>query len=265
MKFENQIEFIDRSAYYLLNDAALLDLNIPIHLNNELKANAFVHFANPDFAKTLIVEGGAVSLNDVYEVKHSSHEKSTNLLHLVGNGSFLSFLGFVSKLKVLPNQFPMKWSSIGKIYSAKNTELPGLFGSAQSTAVQVFLADKTTIQSDESYNNTIKIIEDLYKSLDIHFRIVKVSADKLTQPESRKVCIEMFSSNLQKYIEVGHLSDYSDYMSKRLLFCYDEKKKNKFPFLCGGTVMNVSRVLAILLESNKGNISHFKSLFCNKN
>lgn len=261
--FDHQVEFINRTVYYLLNDAAILDANIPLYFSHKLKLNDFIQFSNMDFAKTLIVEGGAVSLDDVYEVKHISHEKSTNFLHLVGNGSFLSFLGFITKLRLSPSYFPLKWLSIGKIYSAKNNALPGLFGATQSSAVQVFLANKPK-HEDELFDETVDIIEELYQKFDIHFRIVRVSADNLAQSEQKKIQIEMFSPYLQKYIEVGHLSSYSDYISKRLLFCYEENKKIEFSSISGGTIINITKVLAILLETYKGNIRHLRYVFDNK-
>lgn len=257
LAFENQIDFIDKAVYYLLKDAAWLDLKVPFYCIDHFKREGFIQFGNADFAKTVIVEGGAVPLSDVFELKHSSHEKNQNLLHLVGNGSLLSFLGFVTKLKVNTTKFPLKWISTGKIYSPVSNDLPGLLGTIQSTAVQVFVAGQKN-ETEESFNETLEMVRKLYESLDFHFRFVQEGAAQLSQPERRRIRIEMFSPHLQQYVEVGNLSDYSDYISKRLLFCYEVGKQIHFPFVIGGTVMNITRVLAIMLESTNGDLSHLK-------
>lgn len=254
LEYENQIAYYDESAYFLKNEAAQLDLHFPLHCVDFFRERQFIQFSNPDFAKTLIIEGGALPLDDFYEVKHSSHEKCLNLLQLVGGGSMLSYLGFIAKLKVYRNHFPFRWIATGKQYTVKcgNNAL-GLFDVCQSTCVQAFLVG-TQEQMEENFGSTMKEVQQLYESIGVHFRTVYVAANELEPAECLSVRFEMYSPHLQRYIEVGRLSHFSDYISKRILFNYDENKKSHFPHIVAGTVCNVTRVLAILLETNQGEI-----------
>lgn len=251
LMYEDQIDYFDETAYYLKGDAAKTDLLFPLNCVDYFRQNGFVQFSNPDFAKTVLVEGGATSLNDVYEVQHDDDEKCSNLVHLVGNGSMLSFLGFIAKLKIAETQLPLQWVSTGKIYiPARPSEL-GLYNTCQSTAVQVFAAG-TKEQLHEKFNKTLEIFCKFYESTNLHFRVVCAPASELHPAECYKVRIEIFSPHLQRYIEVGSLSNYSDYISKRILFCYDKNKIHWFPHLLSGTFCNVTKLLAILLETNDG-------------
>lgn len=254
LEYENQIEYYDESAYYLKEEAAQFDLHFPLYCVDFFRERNFIQFSNPDFAKTVLVEGGAVPLDEVYEVRHETHEKCTNLLHLVGGGSMLSYLGFIAKLKVFSTQFPLRWICAGKQYMPKGeTHGMGLLDVCQSTCVHAFLAG-TQEQMDSQFEETIKHTQQLYESLGVHFRAMYVAADELRPAECLSVRFEMYSPHLQRYVEVGQLSHFSDYISKRILFNYDENKKSQFPHIVTGTVCNVTKVLAILLENNRGQI-----------
>lgn len=246
---ETQIDYYNETAFYLKNDAAQFDLYFPMNCIDYLRSRGFVHFSNPDFARTLIVEGAAESLDSVYEVRHHLNEKCTNLVHLVGNGSMMSFLGFISKLTVYPTQLPLQWVATGKVYVPKKSSDLGLLDACQSTAVQIFRAG-TKEQMEEQFANTLDLLCELYKRLNVHFRVVYVPASELAYAECRKVRVEMYSPHFQRYFEIGSVSNYSDYISKRILFNYEQDKKSQFPHIVGATVCNVTRLIAILLESN---------------
>lgn len=254
----DQVEFYDKTAFYLKDNAAEFDLNFPFRCIEHFRRHNFIQFSNPDFAKSLIVEGGAVDLNDVYEVKHISHETCSNVLHLVGSASMLSFLGFVTKLHVFPTQLPFRWISHGRLYSAKDNDMPGLFGAHQRTAVQVFMADKIDAECN-LFEHTLELTQKVYEALDVQFRLVQVAASELEPAESRKIRIEMFSRELNRFIEVGHLSDYRDYISHRLLFCFEEDGISKFPRIIGGTLFDITKILAILIGNNNGNLQKYRN------
>lgn len=254
LEYSDQIEFVDESAFYLKNDAAQFDMHFPYHCVDVFRDRDFVEFSNPDFARTIAVEAGAVPLDEVYEVKRRIEIEDTNHLHLVGAGSILSFLGFVAKLLVPPTQFPFRWIATGKqYYPPKSNANGGLFNVCQSTCVQTFLAG-TRDQMEHEFGETLKLMQELYESFDMHFRMVQIGADELKLAESQGVRFEMFSSHLQRYVEVGRLSHFSNFISKRILFNYPENKKSQFPDVIAGTVCNATRMLAILLENNDGRV-----------
>ncbi|KAJ8971589.1 hypothetical protein NQ317_002872, partial [Molorchus minor] len=60
----------------------------------------------------------------------------------------------------------------------------------------------------------------------------------------------MYSNHLKRYVEVGNVSLYDSYLSKRLLFTYTVNKDRKYPKVVGGTLLNVPKLLACVLENN---------------
>lgn len=255
LNYDDLIKFVNETCYYLQHEAATFDLNFPLVCVDFFRQHGFEQFSNADFAKTIIVEGGGVQLTNLYEVIHDFHENYSNLVHLVGNGSWLSFLSFIAKTKIHKTILPLEHVSTGKIYRQPINKDLGLFDASQSTAVQIFSAG-TEQQVHQRFEIALALITQIYETLNIHFRIVNVPAHQLQSAECFAVHIEMYSPSLKKYVEVGNLSHFSDYISYRLRFqCEKDETKSQYkPHIFGGTVCNVTKLLPIILESYNGKI-----------
>lgn len=256
---EHLIRYFNESCYFLENQAANFDLTFPMECIKYFQRHKFQPFCNGDFVKTIVAEGAAEALDQLYEVPHEFHENYTNLVHLVGAGSWLSFIGYIAKFKVDKGLLPLRFVSSGRVYRPpSNDNRFDLFDVAQSTAVHIFLADIEQ-QINERFDSTLKLIIDIYRSIGIHFRVVRVPSYQLKAAECYAVRIEMYSASRKQYIEVGNLSHYSNYISNRLRFMC-EKDSYKPHILCG-TICNVTKLLAISLETYDGNIPNCNRIF----
>lgn len=253
LAFENAIEYHNETSYFLKGDAAKFDQTFGLHCLNHFRQQHFIQFSNPDFVQTPILEAVGMTGEGFYEVSEKSDDP-TKLIHLVGNSSMHAFMGFITRLRVYNSLLPLQWVATGRIYHHIEQNEPSLYDVCQSSVVQVFQAGAEE-QMIQQFDDTLKLIFNLFKELDVHFRIVYVPAKELGPAESLAARIEMFSPNSQRYVEVGNLSYYGDYISKRLLFSYvkdSEKKIIDFPHIVSGTVCNLTRILAIILETYNG-------------
>lgn len=249
------IKYINESSYYLKGAAARFDLLFPIRCTEYFEHNKFTLFNNPDFARTVVIEGAGVPLEKIFLIPRHYHENFTNLIHLPGNGSMMSFLGFLANIIFECSLMPMQWVAAGKVYKPTDENSMGLYDVAQSTAVQVFIVC-TKHQAEQKYSKTLDLILELLKTLNIHFRVVNVAAKDLHSTECFATSIEMYALNLRKYIEIGRISNYGDFISRRLNFhsTGDKKLIGQKPNIISATVCNVTKLLAIILETNNGEI-----------
>ncbi|XP_055325073.1 serine--tRNA synthetase-like protein Slimp [Sitodiplosis mosellana] len=254
LAYEDSIEYYSNTAYFLKGDAAKFDNSFSNYCINYFRKHNFIDFSNPDFAKTILVEGAGLPLEKFYEVPHELDVHHTNWMHLVGNSSMLSFLGYAIKLRVWGKYIPLQWISAGRTYSRTNQDTFSLYNVSQSSTVQIFQAGSEE-QMLHKFKETLAMITQLFQKLDVHFRILYTPAKELNLAESLSAKIEMFSPHSKKYIEVGNLNYYSDYISKRLLFSYVKDRETNeigFAHIVSGTVCNLTRILAIILETNNG-------------
>lgn len=258
----NHVEFYDKYTYYLRGEAAQVDALLPMFGADFFKSRNFTLFRNPEFATTLMTDAALTAGGDLFTTLDCEEAETSNRLHLVGACSVHSFLGFVTRLKVFGTLLPMKWITTGRIYDRLAAGQHGLFDACQSTAMQVFVAANKE-QMANVFADTLNDMRQFYDAIGIHYRVVEVPANELKWSACYAIRIEMFSPHRRQYVEVGQLIDYSDFLSKRLMFYYEkDKKKNEVGHLhvLSGTVCNVTRLIAIVLETFSGQVpSHLLS------
>lgn len=255
LAYAESIKYINESSYYLKGAAAQFDLLFPIRCTEYFEHNNFTLFKNPDFVRTVVIEGAGVPLEKTFLIPRHYHEHFTNLIHLSGNGSMLSFLGFLCNIIFDCSLMPMQWVATGKMYQPTVENSMGLYDVAQSTGVQVFIVC-TQKQVEQKYFQTLNLIVELLKTLNFHYRVVHVAAKDLHSTECFATSIEMYAPSLRRYIEIGRISNYGDFISRRLNFhsAGDKKFVGQKPNIVSATVFNVTKVLAITLETNNGQI-----------
>lgn len=251
----NLLKHTQNGNYYLKGDAALFELGSKYYFSGILKQNSYTQFSNPDFSKSLIIEGCGVDHTDPNATFILHHNEDTkvnvdNRLHLTGAGSLFSFLAYYAKNILHGKSLPLKYFSLGRQYMPSNSTEASLLHASQSSAVQLFGITKSGTDADIMLQETIETVKKAYGELGYHFRLSYVPACELKMWESLRVSIEMYLCSLQSYIEIGNISISGDFICKRLMIMYDYEKQHRFPHLISGTVLNVPKFLACVLEQD---------------
>lgn len=252
----NIIDFKKNENYYLLGNGAMFELGAKFYFSKILKDSSFVQFSNPDFVKSMIIEGcGKDHTNpDISFILHHNEDNKVNVdsrLHLTGGGSLCSFLAYHAKNIMYAKVLPLKYFTMGRQYVPAVSNEDSLFNVSQSSVIEMFGITKTEQDQDAFLEEVIDILKLAYTKLGYHFRLSLVSAEKLEMWESLRVAVEMYSTSLKDYVEVGNVSLSGNFISKRLMFMYKENNENKFPCLISGTVLNVPKLLACALEQDE--------------
>ncbi|KAI5632342.1 zinc-finger double-stranded RNA-binding domain-containing protein [Phthorimaea operculella] len=253
------IKFKKNENYYLTGDAAIFELGAKFYFNDLLRKHGFIQFSNPDFVKSVIVEGCGTdhtSPDATFILHHNEDSKVNpdNRLHLTGGGSLASYFAYLAKNVLPPKAFPLKYLSMGRQYIPSPSDEDSLFHVSQSTVVQFFGATKSAADLDAYLDEMIEFLKAAYCKLGYHYQLSLLPANKLQSWESLRVVVEMYSSSLTSYVEVANISLSGDYISKRLLLTFVENKESKFPLIISGTILNVPKLLGCVLEQD----SYFK-------
>lgn len=245
------IEFYDPTCYFMKGEAAKFDVFMPMEVLNQYQRKGFINFSIPDFTRSIIAQAAGVDTSELFLLKEDDIENKLNLLHLTGNGSFLNYLSFVTKLSIYPTLLPLKLICTGKQYDARNHfDHQDLYNVVQSTCCQTFVTTTDASSFDEIMNEQIDHFKKIFEPFNQHFRIIYYPADALRLSESCKIGVEMFSPSRNNYVEVGNFSYYGDFISKRLLFNFKIGKEFHFPHIYSGTAVNVMKLLLVLIENS---------------
>ncbi|XP_020817589.1 serine--tRNA synthetase-like protein Slimp [Drosophila serrata] len=253
LAIKDLIHFVDNNRYYLMEHAAHFDVNAMQSLARYfVKHGDFIQTANPDFVRCVLLEANATPMDDYYLVKEEHLQNKINTAYLTGGAAFESYLGAMTKLCIYPSVLPLRYVCCGRSYSRAEAKLygpdPNLYTATQTNAVQSFVATQTSDEADVEMEQILSLTIDFYKALDIPFRIAYAPAATLTPAESLRAVIEVYAPSLQRYVCVGRISNYGDFVSKRILFSTRRGKNYDFLHLVGGPVLYTSRLIAALLE-----------------
>ncbi|XP_072934465.1 serine--tRNA synthetase-like protein Slimp [Epargyreus clarus] len=251
----NLLNFTKNENYYLKSDAAIFELGAKFYFSQALKENNFVQFSNPDFVKSIIVEGCGEDHTDADSTFILHHNEDTKMnidsrLHLTGAGSLFSFFAYHAKNVLHGKVLPLKYFAMGRNYKPSPEDEDCLFHVSQASVIQIFEVTKSADDLENLLQEVSEVVKKCYKDLGYHFRLSILPADKLYMWESLRVAIEMYSTSLNSYVEVGNISVSGDFISKRLMYTYTEDKESRFPHILSGTLLNVPKFLACVLEQD---------------
>lgn len=245
------LNYINSYACFLKSDAALFELHLLNKTREYLEKSGYVQFISPSFCRSIVSEGCGVEPSELLCIEEDESADSVNKLHFCGGSSLPSFMAYFARHTVLPNILPIRYFSLGKKYQASSESAEkSLFSLTQQSVVSVFVA---TTDEENCLESIIDDVTAIYQEFGHHFKLLLLPACQLDKVESLHVSIQMFSNFLGQYVEVGNISVYNNYLSKRLLFTYTENNENKirkYPKIISGTVVNIPKILGCVLENN---------------
>lgn len=253
------LEYKSPMQYYLCNDAALFELGVLSYAGKIFNADNMIRVAGADFSRSLVIDGSGLNHEDPADAfiidNHSDVDKnSPNRMHLVGGASLISFLAMHAKQLINPTHFPVAYFSTGRQYTPfrPGSNPIGLFTVCQTSAALAFILvkDAKSKEYNEQFERLLNVVSKLYDNICDHYQIVLRPSPELRPWESMRVSFELWSPFSKQYIEVGHISAYGEYFSKRLLIGYKSTNELAFPSVISGTVLSVPRLLGCLLEQN---------------
>ncbi|ESO82025.1 hypothetical protein LOTGIDRAFT_170435 [Lottia gigantea] len=242
---------IGPKSFYLKGDLALCELELIDKTKKFLQQNGMTTFLLPDKVRSIIMEGCGFDVDsDKILTIHDPDPRESKVIdehHLQGN-SVQSFVAFLMRQMVDNSQLPLKYFSVGSRY-VSGTELPGLFGGHQYANAVIFGASLSETESSNLFQEYSELIWSFLESFNLPIRQILVPVQDLSLSESLRSEFQMWSPSLEDFVNMGYLCMCDDFVSRRLMCLHDSKKEGSmFVHMIGGEVINITNLLALMLE-----------------
>ncbi|KAF9454068.1 seryl-tRNA synthetase [Macrolepiota fuliginosa MF-IS2] len=287
LDFESGSVVTGSSWYYLLNEAALLEMALVKYALNIAVESGFTPVVTPDVVRADIAArcgfqprepGGAAS--QMYHIANhhhipppSSSQTTTSTpthppapeLVLAGTAEIPLAGMFVNKIYP-SDQLPLKVVGVGHAFRSEagaSAESRGLYRVHQFTKVELFAV--TAEDQSESMMESVKDIQKrILEGLGLSFRILDMPSEELGASAYRKYDMEAWMPGRQTWGEISSLSNCTDYQARRLHIRYrpltpkgstpSENKKAQsgvlpFAHTLNGTAAAIPRLIVALLEN----------------
>ncbi|KAA0038695.1 serine--tRNA ligase [Cucumis melo var. makuwa] len=260
--FDAAAEVSGSKFYYLKNAAVTLELGLINWTLSEVMKRGFTPLITPEIVRSTVVEKCGFQPRgentQVYSIEGSDQ-------CLIGTAEIP--VGGIHMDSILSeSSLPLKYVAYSHCFrteaGAAGAATRGLYRVHQFSKVEMFIFCRPE-ESESYHEELIRIEEDLFSSLGLHFKTLDMASADLGAPAYRKFDVEAWMPGLGRYGEISSASNCTDYQSRRLGIRYRPQepvpstlKKGKgnlaptqFVHTLNATACAVPRMIVCLLEN----------------
>ncbi|CAI2166324.1 17773_t:CDS:1 [Funneliformis geosporum] len=240
------------SWYYLMNEGALLELALIQYGIEKAIQKGFKPIITPDVIKSEFSDACGFQPRDSENLSQNyfiSNESSQNLI--LSATAEIPLAGLYSNKILSHKELPIKLVGFGRAFraeaGARGIDTKGLYRVHQFSKVELFTFTRHD-QSDEMFEEIIKLQEEIYKDLGLCFRVMDMPTCELGASAYRKYDMEVWMPGRGRWGEISSASNCTDYQSRRLNIRY-KSNTTEFVHTLNGTAIAVPRLIIALLEN----------------
>ena len=252
--FEAGARVAGQKFYFLKNEAAVLELALQRFALDRVLAEGFTAYVTPDLARPEIVDGLGYAPRgpetQIYSLANAD-------LCLIGTAEIP--LGGLHAGQILEEaELPRLVAGISHCFRTEagshGRESKGLYRVHQFTKVEMFAFARPE-DSEAVHERILGVEEDLFRTLEIPYRVIDVAAGDLGAPAWRKFDLEAWMPGRGEegdWGEVTSASNCTDYQARNLKVRFRRKGGgNELVHMLNGTALANSRALIALLENHQ--------------
>ncbi len=237
-------------TYYLKNDLVLLNLALIQFALDRLIAKGYTPFWTPYFIKHEVMEKAA-ELADFEEQLYKL--EGTDLYLIATSEQTLAALHMGEILH--PKSLPLKYTAYSACFrreaGSHGKDTKGIFRIHQFDKIEQYVYCKPE-ESWKFHEEMIKITEEIFKELEIPYRIVNIASGEMNDNAAKKYDLEGWFPAQDTYRELVSCSNCTDYQARKLgirVGIHGEDKE--VVHTLNSTAIATERTICCLLENHQ--------------
>ena len=238
-----------RRFYFLTGDLARLELALINYAVDSLYQKKYVLTIPPFFMNREAYEG-VVDLNDFEDVMYKIEDEDFYLIATSEHPLTSRFKDEILELKEEPLRYAGVSTNFRKEVGAHGISDRGIWRVHQFAKIEQIIIckpDESKDMHEELLNNAIE----LFKGLEIPFRVVDICTGDIGTVASRKYDLEAWMPAAQQWKEIVSASNCKSYQSVRLNMRYRTPEGTDYPHTLNSTAIATTRALAAILENHQ--------------
>jgi seryl-tRNA synthetase len=242
--------------YYFKREVALLELALTQYAFKIATSHGFIPIITPDLAKREILDNMGYNprgeSTQVYNIENSD-------LSLIGTAE-ITMGGYHAGEILKEEDLPKKYVALSHCFRTEAGSYSkfskGIFRVHQFTKVEMF-EYVTPDKSEEAHKEVLEIEKEIFKGLDIPFRVIDHCTADLGAPSYRTYDLEAWmpgkpnkDGSMGDWAEITSTSNCTDYQSRALNIKYQQKDGTKdYVHMINGTAVAMTRPIIAILEN----------------
>ena len=233
--------------YYLKNRLVKLELALVNYAVDFLSERGF-SIVEPPFMLTHKAMEGAT---DMETFKDTLYKIEGEDLYLVSTSEHPIASMFLDET-MEENDLPVRMAGVSPCFrreaGAHGKDTKGIFRVHQFTKIEQFVFCRPE-DSWDFLEELLKNAEDIYRSLNIPYRVVNICSGDLGNLAAKKYDIEAWFPSQGRFREVVSASNDTDYQARSLNVKYRTKEGNRFVHTLNSTAIATTRTLVAIMEN----------------
>ena len=236
--------------YYLKNDLVMLDFALMKFALDFLKERGYTIMEPPLMLRRKAMEG-AVSFSDFEDMLYKIEGED---LYMIATSEH-ALAGYHMDETLDTQKLPLRYAGISPCFrkeaGSHGQDTKGIFRVHQFNKIEQFIFS-TKDQSWEEHEKLLKNAEDLFKALELPYRVVNVCTGDIGAVAAKKYDIEVWMPHQKAFREMVSCSNCTGYQSRKLNIKHGKEGGEKhLVHTLNSTAIATSRAIVAILENNQ--------------
>ena len=249
LDFEAGAKVSGSQFYYLKGDAVLLSLSLMRFALDYLDSKGFEPIKTPELVRLKVLDGTGYNPRGPESQLYKIEGKDLGLIAT----SEISIAGYLMNKVVNKKDLPLKFAGFSHCFRTEDGGYgkysKGLYRIHEFSKAEMFVFCLPS-QSEEMHQLLLTAEEELYRQLELPYRVVEMCSGDLGAAAYRKFDLEVWMPSRDDWGETTSTSNCTDYQARRINIKY-RKKDGKVDYLytLNGTAIADSRTIIAILEN----------------
>jgi len=249
LDFDTSAEVSGKGFYYIKGELALLNMALINFARDFMVKKKFQYVEPPLMIKKEILDG--VYSNE--EINAMAYKIEGEDLYLIATSEHPLIGQFINKalqkkdLPILQTAYSMCFR---KEIGSHGIDEKGIYRTHQFNKQEMIVICEPE-DSYKWYDELLKASVEIFKALEIPFRILECCSGDLADLKAKSCDLEAWSPRRNEYFEITSLTNMEEAQARRLGIKISDGKKNYFAHTLNNTVIATSRALVAIIENNQ--------------
>ena len=249
LDFDTSAKTSGNGFYYMKGDLALLNMALINYSRDFMIKQGFEYVEPPLMIREEV-------LNGVYsseEIEVMSYKIDGEDLFMIATSEHPLIGQFIDKT-ISGKDIPVKQTSYSMCFrkeiGSHGIDEKGIYRTHQFNKQEMIVVCEPE-ESYQWYDKLLKLSMDLFKNLDIPFRVLECCSGDLADLKAKSCDLEAWSPRRNEYFEITSLTNMEEAQARRLNIKIENKGERYFAHTLNNTAIATSRALVAIMENNQ--------------
>ncbi len=249
LDFDTSADVSGKGFYFMKGDLALLNMALINYARDFMLGKDFLYVEPPLMIRREVLD----AVYSTAEIEAMGYKIDGEDLYMIATSEHPLIAQFIGKSLTARN-LPVKQTGYSMCFrkeiGSHGVDEKGIYRTHQFNKQEMIVICEPE-DSYKWYDEMLKYSVELFKSLEIPFRILECCSGDLADLKAKSCDLECWSPRRNEYFEVTSLTNMEEAQARRLNIKIEKGGKRYFAHTLNNTVIATSRALVAIMENNQ--------------